>query len=307
MLRRNLLEDSDNHERWLVSYSDFMTLLFGFFVVMYAISSVNEGKYRILSHTLVAAFDQDSRSLDPIQIGEPNLSASPHVIDVPDSTGYQDPEVGDTHIEPSSEDVAGRLAGLVPGEGLSVRQNNDWLEISLDSKLLFSQGDARLSAGAKTVLAETAEYLRGFDNPVTVEGYTDNVPATSNLYPSNWELSAARASAVARFLVSGGVERSRLSAVGYGENHALATNATPAGRDENRRVVVVVARKGNTPRNLNAGGGQSAFAFVRHATPDDLDGAVQSYRTESGGVIFTNESPPGGEPASATDNQTPAN
>ena len=96
---------------------------------------------------------------------------------------------------------------------------------------------------------------------------------------------------MARFLVTAGVERSRLSAVGYGENHALATNATPAGREENRRVVVVVARKGNTPRNLNAGSAQSAFAFVRHEAQDNLSDSVQSYRTESGGVIFTNESP----------------
>jgi chemotaxis protein MotB len=291
VLRRTVLEDSDSHERWLISYSDFITLLFGFFVVMYAISSVNEGKYRILSHTLTAAFDQDSRSTDPIQIGEPNHSASPHVIDVPDSTGYQDPDVGDTHIEPSQDLVAERLAGFIEADEVRVRQNNDWLEISLDSQLLFSPGAARLSPGATALLAETAAYLRTFDNPVTVEGYTDNVPAASVLYPSNWELSAARASAVARYLVTGGIEGERLAAVGYGENHALATNATPAGRAENRRVVVVVARKGNTPRNLNDPGTRSAFAFVRHDADDALDASVQQYRTDSGGVIFTNEPP----------------
>lgn len=293
MLRRTVLEDSDSHERWLISYSDFITLLFGFFVVMYAISSVNEGKYRVLSHTLQAAFDQDSRSTDPIQIGELDLSASPHIIDVPDSTGYQDPDVGDTHIEPSVEAVAERLAGFIEADDVRVRQNNDWLEISLDSQLMFSAGTAQLSPAAQAILADTAEYLVGFDNPVTVEGYTDNVPAASKLYPSNWELSAGRASAVARSLVAGGVDQERLAAVGYGENHALATNATPAGRAENRRVVVVVARQGNTPRNLNDPGTKSAFAFVRHDVADTLDESVQSYRTESGGVIFTNEAPPG--------------
>ncbi len=288
MLRRSLLEESDNRDRWLVSYSDFITLLFGFFVVMYAISSVNEGKYRILSHSLTAAFNHDARSLDPIQIGEPLLSASPHVIDMPDSDGYQDREPGDTHIEPSREEIAERLAGLDAADQVQVRQNNDWLEVSLDSELLFAPGAAQLTPRASELLTETAGYLLAFDNPVTVEGYTDNVPTASARFPSNWELSAARASAVVRFLAAAGVERSRLTAVGYGENHALETNATPTGRAANRRVVVVVARRGNLARNLNSGNG-SAFAYVRRGEPEQLDEAVKQLRTDSGGVLFTSE------------------
>ena len=291
MPRQRVLEDSDNRDRWLVSYADFITLLFGFFVVMYAISSVNEGKYRILSHSLMAAFDHDTRSLDPIQIGEPQLSASPNVIDVPDANGFQDPDVGDTHIEPSREQVAERLAGLDATDQVSVRQNNDWLEISLDSELLFSPGAAALSPAAQDLLGETADYLSAFDNPVTVEGYTDNVPAASTLYPSNWELSAARASVVVRFLAARGVDRERLTAVGYGENHPLETNATPAGRSANRRVVVVVARRGNLARNLNSGAG-SAFAFVRRDAAPELDESVQQLRTDRGSMLFTNEAAP---------------
>lgn len=290
MPRRRLLEESDNRDRWLVSYADFITLLFGFFVVMYAISSVNEGKYRILSHSLMAAFDHDTRSLDPIQLGEPLLSASPHVVDIPDSDGFQDPVDGDTHIEPSREEIAERLAGIDVTDQVSVRQNNDWLEISLDSELLFAPGAAVLSVAAQALLAETAEYLRAFGNPVTVEGYTDNVPTESAIFPSNWELSAARASAVVRYLAGRGVDRERLTAVGYGENHSLETNATPAGRAANRRVVVVVARRGNLARNLNSGAG-SAFAFVRRDVAPELDDAVQQVRTDTGSMLFTNEAP----------------
>ena len=290
MLRRTVLEDSDNRDRWLVAYADFITLLFGFFVVMYAISSVNEGKYRILSHSLMAAFDHDTRSLDPIQIGEPLLSASLHVIDMPDSDGYQDQGEGDTRIEPSSEDVTDRLAGIDTTDQVDVRQNNDWLEISLDSELLFPPAAARLSMAARAVLAETADYLRRFENPVTVEGYTDNVPTESAVYPSNWELSSARASAVERFLAEAGVERTRLTAVGYGENHPLETNATPGGRSANRRVVVVVARRGNLARNLNSGSG-SAFAYVRRGAAPQLDETVQQVVTDSGALLFTNEAP----------------
>ncbi len=289
MQRRDFLEDGDNHERWLVSYADFITLLFAFFVVMYAISSVNEGKYRILSATLTEAFDSTARSLEPIQVGDPLQSASPHVVDVPDAAGFQDPEVGDTHIEPSTEAVAERLAGFVDQNQLTIQANNDWLEISLDAQFLFPAGRAELSASAETLLNETVAFLAEFDNPVTIEGYTDNVPTASPRYPSNWELSAARASTVARYLQQQGIESERLSAVGYGENHPLETNATPDGRARNRRVAIIVARKGNLPRNLNAGTSDSAFAYVRKPQGPDPEDAVQPIRTEAGGLLFTND------------------
>lgn len=287
MLRRTALESSHNHERWLISYSDFITLLFGFFVVMYAISSVNEGKYRILSHSLMTAFDHDTRSLDPIQVGEPQLSASPHVIDIEDSTGYVDTDEGDTHIEANVEEISERFAGIDNVDQVDVQQNNDWLEINIDSELLFGAGAAQLSPAARGVLLETANYLKGFDNPITVEGYTDNVPSQSAAFPSNWELSAARAASVVRYLVANGVDSERLTAVGYGENHPLETNGTPAGRVANRRVVVVVARQTHVARNLNSGN-SSAFALVRGDEPQQIDDSIFRFRDDSGAMIFTN-------------------
>jgi len=206
---------------------------------------VNEGKYRILSTTLEQAFHKESRALEPIQVGDPLLAASPHLVDIPNEAGYQDEE-----------------------------EDNDWLEISLDANLMFAAGSVSLAPAAKAVLDRTAAYLRGFDNPVTVEGYTDNVPV-SGRYSSNWALSSARAALVADYLAGAGVDHRRLAAVGYGKSHALATNATPDGRASNRRVVIVIAREGNQPRNLNAGG-SSAFAFVRQGEAADLstpDGA----------------------------------
>ena len=144
-----------------------------------------------------------------------------------------------------------------------------------------------MSIEAQGLLAATTDFLLEFDNPVTIEGYSDNVQIQSARYASNWEVSTARAASVARFLVSNGVDRKRLSAVGYGENHPLETNATPEGRAENRRVVIVVARHGNQPRNLNANAAASAFAFIRHDEPQQLDESVRQARTESGGLIFT--------------------
>ncbi len=282
MLRRDALEDADNHERWLVSYADFVTLLFGFFVVMYAISSVNEGKYRVLSTTLTAAFDAAPKSLDPIQVGEPLLSASPHLIDIPDETGYRDEEDGDAELPFSVTEAEAELGQSLIEEAVTVSGDEQWLELSLDANLLFTGGNAALSAQALEMVEELADYLDEFDNPLTVEGYTDNVPSNGR-YQSNWHLSAARAAAVAEALAASGIDTRRISAVGYGANHPVATNATPDGRAVNRRVAVVVARA----MNLTAtDGNRSSFAAVRTAAPAT---APAPQRTETGGLLFSSD------------------
>ncbi|MCZ6855118.1 MAG: OmpA family protein, partial [Gammaproteobacteria bacterium] len=215
------------------------------------------------------------------------LSASPHVIDIPDTSGFADEEPGDTHIQPSVQKIEEHLAGFIDDDLVRIRENNDWLEVAVQASLLFTTSSTELSSEARSVLKATAQYLLEFDNPVTIEGYSDNVHVQSGRYSSNWELSSARAASVARFLVSAGIDRKRLAAVGYGENHPFKTNATPEGRAENRRVVIVVARQGNQPRNLNAKGTASAFAFIRHDEPLKLDKSIRQSRTESGGLIFT--------------------
>ena len=133
MKRRTLFEENDSHERWLVSYADFITLLFAFFVVMYAVSSVNEDKYRVLSNTLTETFSQKEKSLDPIQVGQPALSASPHVIDIPDTSGFADEQPGDTHIQPSMQKVEEYLAGFVDDDLVQIRENNDWIEVAVQA------------------------------------------------------------------------------------------------------------------------------------------------------------------------------
>lgn len=283
MLRRDALEDGDNHERWLISYADFITLLFGFFVVMYAISSVNEGKYRVLSTTLTAAFDAAPKSLDPIQVGEPLLAASPHLIDIPDQTGYRDEQDGDTRLPFSVADAENALAEQLEIEGLEVSGDQQWLELTLDANLLFSAGTASLSPQARETVADLAGYLSEFDNPLTVEGYTDNVPS-SGRFASNWQLSSARAAAVADALQGAGIDARRISAVGYGANHPVATNATPAGRAENRRVAIIVARNLEL---VSPGQSRASFAAIRQAAPP---AAPTPQRTSTGGLLFSSES-----------------
>ncbi|MEM7100298.1 MAG: OmpA family protein [Pseudomonadota bacterium] len=281
--RRTYTEPEENPERWMVSYADFITLLFGFFVVMYAISSVNDEKYRVLSATLKQAFDVDMLSPDPIQVGEPTLSASPHVVDLPDSHAYADQEYGDTFVTDPVESAQSLLGGFAHQEGVSVQSDNDWLELSLSSNMLFQAGQAQLSNTAKNALNDVVEVARSTTNPITIEGYTDNIPIESVRFDSNWQLSAARASAVAGYLTQQGIRAERIAAVGYGENHPVETNATPQGRASNRRVVVVLARRSGSARNRNTEGAQ---AVVRSVTETEVPAAV---RTESGGLLFTNE------------------
>ena len=284
-IRKDMLEDESNAERWMISYADFITLLFAFFVVMYAISSVNNEKYKVLSDTLAQVFESEATSTDPIQVGEPLLVASPHVVDIPYVDGWADPEEGDTHVTSDDPVEAIENAGFDAEEGISVITNNDWLEITLEGSLLFPGGSATLGSGAQSRLSEVVSILEVHDNPITIEGYTDNVPQEGQLFDSNWVLSGARASAVAKFFVDNGIRRNRISAVGYGENHPIETNATPEGRAQNRRVVIVVARRTDLARNRNT---DTAIATVDRTRqlPEPL---VTPQRTEDGGLIFTNE------------------
>ncbi len=288
MLRRDYLEEEANADRWMISYADFITLLFAFFVVMYAISSVNQEKYRVLSDTLQKAFDTEVSSLDPIQIGEPTNAPSPHIVDVPETRGFVDTQVGNTEIVDPVEAVESLLGGFADQGGVSVSTSADWVEISVQAGLLFAPGAARLSSDAEALLVPALELLRATRHPVTIEGYTDNVTSSSTLYPSNWTLSAARSAGVAAFFASNGVRRERMTVVGYGENFPLETNATPAGRAQNRRVTIVVSRRQDAARNRNAevaplkAAVRSAEAAVEVAEPQ---------RKADGGLIFSNTAP----------------
>ena len=195
---------------------------------------------------------------------------------------------GNTYIEDPVDAAQSLLGGFAEAEGIAIQSNNDWLELNLDASVLFAPGQSQLSSSGREMLSTTLDVLQRSDNPITIEGYTDNVPSTSRSYPSNWELSSARASAVARFYVERGIRAERIAAVGYGENHPLATNATPEGRAANRRVVVVVARRRDASRNLNADPDAAAFAVVRGQARQEIDPDVIQSRTEDGGLLFSN-------------------
>lgn len=247
----------DNHERWLVSYADFITLLFAFFVVMYSISSVNEGKYRVLSDTLNQAFGEKRDALGAdivVMPGEPvrDLLALPEAYPLarqekaPDDVERKIKEQAMRAIRKAAsqqrvfDELAISLGSFIDRDLIEVRMDGDRIEVDMKARMLFPPGDARLSRDARDALRQVSNSLLLIPNPVQVEGHTDNVPITNFLYRSNWELSAARAASVVQFLAAQGVEADRLAAVGLGEHRPIADNATREGRAANRRVMLLI-------------------------------------------------------------------
>ncbi|MGG2396209.1 flagellar motor protein MotD [Pseudomonas sp. SH1-B] len=269
MARRRQHEEHENHERWLVSYADFITLLFAFFVVMYSISSINEGKYKILSESLTGVFNQPDRSIKPIPVGEERPRTSE-----PDDTTHDDPS-SDSNLQSIASSVREVFGELIQSDQLTVRGNEMWIEIELSSSLLFPSGDAIPNNQAFTIIEKVANILAPYQNPVKVEGFTDNLPIQTAQYPTNWELSSARAASIVRMLAMDGVDPSRLAAVGYGEFQPIADNTTAEGRARNRRVVLVISRNLDTRRGAGSTSSQQSGAGTQPA-PASASGVPQS-------------------------------
>ena len=227
--RRAPIENKVNHDRWLVSYADFITLLFAFFVVMYSVSQVNENAYRELSETLGAAFK--SRPGQSEMVPSPSEEAP---LNTADSQLVSTQEL--------AQRVNAALSELIEAGQVSVQATDDWVEVSVNANLLFESGSATPSAEAESIFARISALLAPYTNAIEVSGHTDDRPINNQQFNNNWELSAARATSVVRLLSEQGIAPERLAATGYGEFHPVADNTTEAGRAKNRRVVLHVAR-----------------------------------------------------------------
>lgn len=251
--RKKKHEEHVNLERWLVSYADFITLLFAFFVVMYAISSVNEGKYRVLSDTLNEVFQSRPSSTTPIEFDnalsdQPRMAEDPDFIDLPVPESVDNLTADNPELDTLSEEITKTVQPLIDDDLINIKKTDFWLEIDIKSSILFRSGEAQLSEDAEDVLATIASLLKTYPNDIQVEGFTDNVPIKTRHFPSNWELSSSRAASVVHLFEEEGIEPKRLQAIGYGEHRPIADNATAAGRNNNRRVNLVVLGQGDVRR-----------------------------------------------------------
>lgn len=247
MARKRRQEEHENHERWLVSYADFITLLFAFFVVMYAISSVNEGKYKVLSNSLTNAFKNTTAQPggQPIAViqGAPPLPPKP--IAKPDQLPESKKEA-DKKLEQRQKmkniagDIMDALQPLVAQGKVRLLETSRGVTVEINDSILFPAGQARLQTSSISAMLAIAQVLAASDFPITIEGHTDNVPIATLQFPSNWELSAMRATTVLRLFNEGGVGAERLTAIGYGETRPVETNTTVEGRARNRRVSILI-------------------------------------------------------------------
>jgi chemotaxis protein MotB len=233
--RRKFDDEPENHERWLISYADFITLLFAFFVVMYAISSVNIGKYVVFSDALGDAFG-GAGAAKPINTQVQNLP-------IPNPGLKRRTELLRKEKEQMTrlaQDLLSTLAPLVKEGKVRVTQNSRGVSVEINASVLFDPGDARLTSESTEALRAVAGLLKEDSHNVQVEGHTDKQPISNAKFPSNWELSAVRASSVVRLFIDAGVAPERLTAVGFSANAPVAPNDTPQGRARNRRVAVTI-------------------------------------------------------------------
>ena len=236
--RRSMPEEHENHERWLVSYADFITLLFAFFVVMYALSSLNEGKYRVLSNSLVTAFrSADSTGGGPMIMTNPQLTSIRPTLR-PKTASQQAREAQTERMKNIARDVTQVMSPYSTQGQVAVIETERGITVEINDSLLFSPGRAELAPAAEQAILGVGSVFAATEFPVTIEGHTDNIPISTPLFPSNWELSAVRATTVLRILMSAGVGAERLTAIGYGDQRPTANNETPEGRARNRRVAI---------------------------------------------------------------------
>jgi len=257
--RRRERGEDHNRERWVVSYADFITLLFAFFVVMYAISSLNEGKYRVLSNALTSAFTGVPMVAPPVQVVAPAAPVAPLAAQR-SLRGTVAARRDARRMREIAEDVGRALAPLVQAGLVRVQQLPQGVAVDIAASALFATGRADVEPAAAASLAAVAAVVASLDNTLRIEGHTDNAPIATPQFPSNWELSAVRAAAVARLFIDRGVGPARVSVAGFADNRPVDSNDSPEGRAHNRRVTVMILapeREPTVPEPLAAAAGSA--------------------------------------------------
>jgi len=267
MARRVKHEEHQNHEAWAIPYGDLVTLLLAFFVVMYSISTVNEGKYRAVSDSLKAAFNGAPHTVNPVELGQGHAGTgdgqgvsmaqnnlivgqsrevvqSKPVAVVSSSVSESSSVSSMSAMDQVINKVESEMTALVENQQLVITRHAYGVEIALRTDILFPSGSATLAPSARSVLEKLADTLKSVPYPMRVEGHTDNRPINTFYFPSNWELSAARAASVVHLFTQRGIDASRLAVIGLGEYRPQGDNKTDEGRNANRRVVIVILSNG---------------------------------------------------------------
>jgi len=268
---------NDNVHRWLISYADYMTLMFALFVVLYAMAMVNEKPFDAITESLGRVFVANEKAPknrgqgndilhvnnsmdDQILYGDSLVSKKNTIIDAilentktdlkaeqlkdEDNLSNVSNELEGVYLTEIKEELNTSLYELLKDGLVTVDVKGDWLEIELSSGLLFPSGSSSLMLSAKPILESVYDVLGPINNFVRIRGYTDNQSINTEVFASNWELSVYRATAVLRIFESLAVDPARMAIEGYGQYYPIADNSTPQGRAKNRRVVIAVSKYG---------------------------------------------------------------
>jgi chemotaxis protein MotB len=252
MARKKEPEKAANHERWLVSYADFITLLFAVFVTLYAMSQTDKQKVEQVAASYRSAFGLTVGTSS----GKPSIMNKTDLMPIPSmKPSMKNPE----KPKKTAEDGTAKIQAtkkefkeiLISIEKFLVTQNaadkvnieitRRGLVVSLKEAGFFDSGSAAVNPASFGLVAKIAESLLPYSNPISFEGHTDNIPMRSSAFPSNWELSTARATNLAHFFLDRhGFAPQKISVTGYGEYRPVADNNSDAGRKQNRRVDIVL-------------------------------------------------------------------
>lgn len=251
-----------NHERYIITYADLITLLLAFFIIMYALSENNPEKMKAFSQALTIAFNPSAAQLADVQLNgtagkgdEKRSAVTKEEQKMMQSVSEQN------NLRKTKEKIDTKISEEGLQASVKTILNHDGLRIILTDEILFESGSANFRQPINLELLDYVSYLLGeIPNPVAIEGHTDNVPIRTNQYPSNWELSAARSMTVLKHMVNANdsLIPERFSSTGYGEYKPIAENTTSEGRKTNRRVEILVKRmNGDGLMVPNQGGGKS--------------------------------------------------
>jgi len=222
-------DEDDDANRWLLPYADFITLLLAVFVVMYSVSNVEESKFKSLSESLSIALNVKNTE-----------SKNNNFISDKTNSMIEQIHTRESQIAEINHALQNDLAPLIAQNKIKIIKLKDGISIVINDSFLFKSGQAQIDPTFEKDLTQISEILKKYPNQIQVEGHTDNNRIQTGMYPSNWELSSARASSVVRAFITNGVQESQLTAIGYAANQPIESNNSEEGRYRNRRVAIKI-------------------------------------------------------------------
>lgn len=306
--RRRHSVEHDNVDRWLVSYADYMTLLFALFVVLYAMAMVNEKPFESITESFGRVFQANEElpmnrghGDDILMVNSSKTNKRLFGDGIQEDTGPEllegeqtlsnisDAQVG-TNLTSLEEELHTALYELIESGFAQLQIDGDWLEIELNSALLFPSGSSSATNSAKAILSVIYDVIGEVSNYIRVRGYTDNQAINNEIFSSNWELSVYRATAILRILEELTLDPARMAIEGYGQYYPSADNSTATGRAKNRKVVIAISKYGLEKSNLlNAPtiSIKDVEAISQVSDSEQQDNAIKVIRLENGGIRIT--------------------